>query len=310
MGVATDGDVSFAGPTGGNDEEGSLVPSDPGAPDPSETLEPTPVLSPAADQGSWRISPRLVAVLTAGSLLGGSVLGGVVGARVAIRSSAAAATARMATAPVMVPGIDRSLRATPSDIRGVLAKVEPAVVLIRAEGGAGTGMILTPDGEVLTNAHVVDGASSITVTLSGQSRSQPAELLGADPVADVALVKMNDVSHLPTVSLGSSGAAEVGDSVVAIGNALDLEGGLTVTKGIVSALDRTIGDEDETLQGLIQTDAAINPGNSGGPLVSAAGEVIGMNTAVAGDAQNIGFALAIDRVKPVFDRLRHGSGPR
>jgi putative serine protease PepD len=120
----------------------------------------------------------------------------------------------------------------------------------------------------------------------------------------VALIKIRGASGLPPATLGKSGDLRVGDSVVAIGNALDLGATPTVTEGIVSALNRSIEAPGESISGLIQTDAAINPGNSGGPLVNASGDVVGMDTAVAGDAQNIGFALAIDNVKPVADQLR------
>jgi S1-C subfamily serine protease len=113
---------------------------------------------------------------------------------------------------------------------------------------------------------------------------------------------------LPTVALGSIDSVQVGDPVVAVGNALALDGSPTVTAGIVSALDRSIDTESGTMQHLIQTDAAINPGNSGGPLVDSAGRVIGMNTAVAGDAQNIGFALSIGQIGPKLDGLKKGSG--
>jgi putative serine protease PepD len=209
---------------------------------------------------------------------------------------------------------------TSGDVQSILAKVQPGVVFVRTQAsrsgrffaqGAGTGMVLTPDGEVLTNAHVVAGATSIKVTLSGESQERDATLVAADTAHDVALLKIKDAGGLPTVSLGNSGDLKVGDDVVAIGNALALRGGFTVTRGIVSALNRSIDGDNGTLTGLIQTDAAINPGNSGGPLVNAAGQVVGINTAVAGGtsnepAQNIGFALAIDRVKPLLDQLRKG----
>jgi putative serine protease PepD len=142
------------------------------------------------------------------------------------------------------------------------------------------------------------------VTLNGESNSRTADLIGSNPNEDVALIKIHDASNLPAATLGKSADLRVGDSVVAIGNALDLGATPTVTEGIVSALNRSIDAPDESLSGLIQTDAAINPGNSGGPLVDAQGDVVGMDTAVAGDAQNIGFALAIDKVKPVIDDLR------
>jgi serine protease Do len=208
-----------------------------------------------------------------------------------------------------------------SDVQSVLAKVEPGVVNVRTQGfsqneffqpepqqGAGTGMIITPDGDVLTNAHVVAGATNIKVTLTTDNSTHDAVLLGSDPSADVAVIKIQGVSNLKTVTLGRSSATRVGDDVVAIGNALALPGGPTVTHGIVSAVDRTIDAENERLEHLIQTDAAINPGNSGGPLANAAGEVIGMNTAVAGQAQNIGFAIAVDTVRPIAEGLKSGKG--
>jgi S1-C subfamily serine protease len=131
-------------------------------------------------------------------------------------------------------------------------------------------------------------------------------VLGAVTTADIALVKMNDASNLPTATLGNSSALVVGDDVVAVGNALGLGGDPTVTLGIVSALGRSIDTDNGRLEGVIQTDAAINPGNSGGPLVNSDGEVVGVNTAIAGQAQNIGFAIAINTIKPIIDRLKAG----
>jgi serine protease Do len=213
------------------------------------------------------------------------------------------------------------------DIQAVLSKVEPAVVSIETQGiagghgaveGAGTGMILTADGEVLTNNHVVAGASSVTVTLFGQSNPLPARVIGTDPTQDLALIQIENQHGLPTVQMGDSDRALVGDDVLAIGNALALSGGLTVTQGIVSSKDRSLTavsdltGRSEDLTGLIQTDAAINSGNSGGPLVNSSGQVIGMNTAVAestqgnAPAQNIGFAIAIDTIKPLLALLRAG----
>ena len=207
-----------------------------------------------------------------------------------------------------------SVIAKPSDVQGILAKVGPAVAYVRTQAfqsgrffpssGAGTGIVLTPDGELLTNAHVVAGATSIKVTVGTDTQSHNATVIGADTNNDLALVKISGVSNLPVADLGSSSALKVGDNVIAIGNALNLQGGMTVTEGIVSALNRSIDATDESLSGLIQTDAAINPGNSGGPLVNSAGQVVGINTATSGDAQNIGFAIAIDKAKPVIDQLR------
>ena len=218
--------------------------------------------------------------------------------------------------------------AKPADIQEVLAKVEPAVVSIDTEAvvhggdgtvqGAGTGMILTSSGEVLTNNHVIAGASVVTVTLFGQTNPLAARVIGTDPGQDLALVQIDDANGLPTVQLGDSNTARVGDDVLAIGNALALAGGLTVTQGIVSSKNRSltatseITGKSENLSGLIQTDAAINSGNSGGPLVDSSGQVIGMNTAVAestrgnAPAQGIGFAIAIDTIKPLLAQLSTG----
>jgi putative serine protease PepD len=148
--------------------------------------------------------------------------------------------------------------------------------------------------------------------MSGESQSRTATLVGADTEADLALLQLEDTSNLTPATLGSSAALAVGDDVVAIGNALALRGGPTVTHGIVSALGRTLDTESGTMTGLIQTDASISSGNSGGPLVNAAGEVIGINTAVATSgggtsAENIGFVIGIDQAMPVVERLRDGT---
>ncbi|MDP9072294.1 MAG: trypsin-like peptidase domain-containing protein, partial [Actinomycetota bacterium] len=232
-------------------------------------------------------------------------------------------------APAPAFGRNTSTISHPRDIQEILAKVQPGVASIRTEvfqggsgffdldpapvRGAGTGMILSAAGDILTNAHVVDGATSIKVTLFGEKDARDAVLLGLDNSADVAVIKLRDTTGLEgrPVELGSSERMRVGDDVVAIGNALALPGGPTVTEGIVSALDRSLDGAEGQLSGLIQTDAAINPGNSGGPLVNSDGEVIGINTAVIQGtgrtlAQNIGFAIAIDGVKPMLNRLRTG----
>lgn len=211
-------------------------------------------------------------------------------------------------------------------IPALVRAVSPSVVSIdvRTPMGEeqGTGMILQANGLVLTNAHVVSGAlagGTMTVTRTGSISSLPATLVGIDTANDVALIRITNASKLPTVTFGESNSLEVGDSVVAIGNALGLAAGTpTVTQGIVSALGRTVtasnGTSSETLSNLIQTDAAINPGNSGGPLLDANGHVIGMNTAVAGtmsdgtNAQNIGFAIPSSKIESLLASLMKG-GP-
>jgi S1-C subfamily serine protease len=147
----------------------------------------------------------------------------------------------------------------------------------------------------------------VTVTTASSAKALAATVIGADTAHDVALIKVdNPAGALPAADLGRSADVKVGDDVVAIGNALGLRGDPTVTRGIVSALNRTV----DNLTGMIQTDAAINPGNSGGPLVNSTGQVIGINTAVAADgAQNIGFAIPIDKARSLADRLKSGQGP-
>lgn len=176
--------------------------------------------------------------------------------------------------------------------------------------GAGTGIVLD-GGYILTNAHVVEGATSITVTPSGDGTARTATLVASDTANDIAVLKVDDTSGLTPAKLGDSSTAQVGDPVVAIGNALALEGGLSVTQGIVSATGRSIETENGTLQNLIQTDAAISSGNSGGPLVNAAGEVIGINSVVATSsgsvsASNIGFAISIDHALDIVTQLTNG----
>jgi len=218
------------------------------------------------------------------------------------------------------------------NIQAVLSHVEPAVVTIHTyqgtdpaaqEIGAGTGMILTPDGEVVTNAHVTLSdennctiAPSIRVTTAHGTAETPVQVIAVDCSDDIALLRIPGGAGLPTVTLGNSSAGKVGDTVVAIGNALDLPGGPTVTEGIISAVGRPLSGGTENLYNLIQTDAAINPGNSGGPLVNAAGEVIGMNTAVIDQAtqtqsaQNLGFAIASNTIKPVVNQLQTGKASK
>jgi serine protease Do len=157
----------------------------------------------------------------------------------------------------------------------------------------------------LTNAHVIAGSTTMKVTLS-DGHAVAADLVGSLPDSDIALVKLRRASGLTPADLGSSADAQVGDPVVAIGNALDLGGPPSVTEGIISAKDRSVQTPNGTMTDLIQTDAAINPGNSGGPLLDSAGRVIGLNTAIIDNAQNIGFAIAIDAIKPLITQIEHG----
>ena len=273
--------------------------------------EPVPSAPAPAPPAGPRPRRASVWVAAAASLaLTSGVLGGVVGARLADDDTAVTA-APASPATTVASGPSAATAGPALDVVGILAKLEPAVVAIQATNGRatgqGTGVVITPDGEVLTNAHVVEGAANIRVTLQGESQSRAATLVGADTGSDIALLRINGASGLRTADLGSSAAVKVGDDVVAVGNALGLRGDPTVTRGIVSGLNRSL----DTLTGMIQTDAAINPGNSGGPLVNNAGQVIGINTAVAGrGGQNIGFAIPIDSAKTILDRLRSGQAAR
>jgi len=202
------------------------------------------------------------------------------------------------------------------DVAGIIAKVEPAVVAVtvnsREGQSAGTGFVLSPDGYLVTNAHVVSDAQSAKLQLN-DGRTLDAKVVGRDPSADVAVLKV-DADNLPVVCTDDSDKVQVGDDVVAIGNALALEGGLSVTRGIISGPPRPGSEIGTAIESVLQTDAAINPGNSGGPLVDANGCVIGINTAVAAGtssqpAQNIGFAIPISHAKPVVDDIKAGRKP-
>ena len=169
-------------------------------------------------------------------------------------------------------------------------------------GGTGTGEIIDAQGLVLTNNHVVAGAQSIVVTLS-DGRDFEAEFIGGDPFTDLAVLRI-EADGLVPIPIGESSNLQVGDGVIAIGHALNLPGGPTITGGWVSALDRSINISDTiTMQHLIQTDAAINPGNSGGPLVNINGEMVGITTIKAPAGEGIGFAIAIDSAMPLIEEL-------
>lgn len=198
----------------------------------------------------------------------------------------------------------------------VFKKVSPSVVSITTESqaqtrsffgsqveqGAGSGIIISPDGYVLTNRHVIpDGTTRLSVVLADGTSYDDVSVVGRDPLNDIAFLKINGAKNLPAAEIGDSTAVQPGQQVVAIGNALG-EFRNSVTSGIISGIGRPVQADDgsgssEQLQNLLQTDAAINPGNSGGPLVSLEGKVIGVNTAVSAEGQAIGFAIPINDAK-------------
>ena len=224
------------------------------------------------------------------------------------------------TASVVSGNTDRenenALDAYSRVVTGVAERAGPAVVAIavpdrrdtrgrRLPSGGGSGFLFTPDGLILSNAHVVQGARSIEVmTTAGHTLA--ADLLGEDPHTDLALLRVPAPQPLPALPLGSARGIRVGQLVVAIGNPFGFES--TVTAGVVSALGRSLrAVSGRLIEDVIQTDAALNPGNSGGPLLDAAGQVIGVNTAIIAAAQGICFATSIDMAQQVVPQLmRHG----
>ena len=205
------------------------------------------------------------------------------------------------------PGFENRL-----DVALVAEYVAPSTVTVSADIGGGvslgTGVIISEDGEILTNAHVVDGADEVRVRLMGESEPREVTVLAEDAGNDLALLRMAG-EGFEAATFADPDSIRLGDDVMAIGFALGLDGEPSVTLGIVSALDRSVGQGDVFLDGLIQTDAAISSGNSGGPLVNAAGEVVGINTAVARDtavftATNVGFAISAGEALPIIESLR------
>lgn len=228
------------------------------------------------------------------------------------------------------PGADgNSTSFTEGSIAEIASKVTPGVVSIVTEvkttgffgqtstsTAAGTGMIVTKDGYVLTNKHVIEGANSIQIVLDDGTTYSDIAIVGQDPSNDVAFLKIKNANDLPTVELGDSKTITAGQQVIAIGNALG-QFQNTITSGIISGTGRAITatssdySSSESLTDMIQTDAAINAGNSGGPLVNAAGQVIGINTATSSEADGIGFAIPISSVKGMLKNIiNHNSSDR
>ena len=238
-------------------------------------------------------------------------------------------TSQQSAAPSTATVADQGdVPAVAGSVESVAQAVLPSVVKIDVTGdqgsGSGSGIILTSDGTILTNNHVVDmaagGAASLSVSFADGTTAD-AEILGTDPLTDTAVIKATGVSDLQAATIGKSANLGVGEGVVAIGSPFGLDA--TVTSGIVSALDRPVNvgsdaDGNSTTYPAIQTDAAINPGNSGGPLVDMTGAVVGINSSIrtaassqSGESGSIGlgFAIPIDEVMPIVDQMAAGETP-
>ncbi|TQM81287.1 putative serine protease PepD [Saccharothrix saharensis] len=299
--------------TGAPDHPGSPPPHSPSGAAASGPYYAPPgsvAAPPRPAKGRGKVVAGVAAlVLAVGGVAGG--VGGYVGFQ-------AAEEARPVTNALdQTPPAQQSSDAPAGSIEQVAQKVLPTVVQVQVSGGAGSGFTLSSDGLVLTNNHVVESAAAggpIKVQLQ-DGRSFDARIVGRDPTSDLAVVKVEDVSGLPTAELGNSGDLRIGQQVVAVGSPFDLNG--TVTSGIVSSLNRPVraggqqGGEDTVLNA-IQTDAAINPGNSGGPLVNMRGQVVGINSAIyspnsgqsaQGGSVGIGFAIPIDQARRTAKEL-------
>lgn len=214
-----------------------------------------------------------------------------------------------------------SVDAGVSDVSDLVEAVRPSVVSVHQKVtqeqpsgtlqgvAAGTGFVLSADGYIVTNNHVIAEGTDTVVTFADGSE-ESAEIVAADPSRDLAVLRV-ERDDLSPLAVGNSDDLRLGEQLIAVGYALDLNGEPSVTTGVLSATDRSITEENgERLVNLLQTDTAINPGNSGGPLLNSSGEVVGINTAIAGRAQNIGFAIAITPVLDVIDALRDGTVPQ
>jgi len=300
------------------------------APNPLFTPQPPGPQAPTALKAKPRKGGR-VAMIVSATALGAALVGGVGGAAIVglTTNSADGATTSVSTPAANGQTVSNS---TSGDVSAVAAKVTPSVVQINVTTGQGeaigSGVILTSDGRILTNAHVVNGAQNVVITTSDGKKYQ-ASVVGADTKADIAVVQAQNASGLTGASLGDSSKLVVGQAVVAIGSPGGLQN--TVTTGIVSALNRNLSDigqgeqqqrspfsrtsnqsEDSPSYTAIQTDAAINQGNSGGALVDAQGNVIGINSALyspsasangAAGSVGIGFAIPINDAKKIVDQI-------
>lgn len=280
---------------------------------PTETLPDIGEQNPKPVRPEKRLSTRKLQLIFVVTLLLGSFLAAFGGFMVADRLTPSQSTVNLGST---VDG-NNVTTVVEQDVAGAAEKVAPSVVSIVTETqamsyfdttseGAGTGVIVSSDGYVMTNKHVIEGTSTVSVVTSDGKTYENVKVVGTDPLNDVAFLKIENVSGLKPIEFGNSSTVRIGQTVIAIGNSLGQYQN-TVTSGIISGTNRPVsaqaGDSVETLTDLIQTDAAINPGNSGGPLVNMAGQMIGINTAIATDAQGIGFAIPVNATKGMLEGL-------
>ena len=276
----------------------------------------TPGWEPPTLAGPSPRPSRQRARFGAGVLVGMAVTGAALGGFVVGQDSSTPVASPTKSTTVLAQPVSVST----GSIGDLVEAARPSVVSVRQEvtqtgplgtsqgQAAGTGFVLSADGYIVTNNHVIaDGDSPIVTFADGTS--EPATIVAGDPSRDLAVLRVDRADLVP-LAVGDSDELRLGDQLIAVGYALDLNGEPSVTAGILSAKNRTITEENGAqLVNLLQTDTAINPGNSGGPLLNGRGEVVGINTAIAGQAQNIGFAIAITPVMDVIDSLRGGSVP-
>ena len=289
------------------------------SPPTSDAMGPPPQWMPAPPPrpaSIWNRIAAFIVLIAVVAAAAGAGIGWGLARAVNNRPVAQATTSPEAPIQQVTPGTSTSPSSTTD---AIAAKVSPAIVDINTVLGngaaAGTGMLISSTGEILTNNHVVNGSTSITVTVQGRSQKYSAHVVGVDISQDIAVIQIDgSVSGLPTVKFADSSSLQVGETVVALGNALGRGGAPNVTSGQITALDQTItassgGSSSETLNGMIQSDAVIYEGDSGGALVNTSGQVVGMITAgqaqgFRSSASDVGFAIAANTAVGVVNRIR------
>jgi S1-C subfamily serine protease len=300
-------------------------PTTPPMPPPGDWYLPSPSLPPRRGRSRTPVVVLaiVVAVATASAVVVESHRSGPSTSATSDKPATTVTTPPKPTSTETLPTVASSppSSATPLDTQAIVALVNPSVVDITTtvDGGeaAGTGMVLTSSGLVLTNNHVIDGATTIGVQIGGSGPVHQADVVGYDLTDDVALIQVEGVSGLTTIKVGDSSTLAVGDRVVAIGNALGSSGPHAVSTGGIDALDQAITVDDPTggsqdLSGLIQLDAGLQPGDSGGPLVNSAGQVIGMDTAASAgrrrvSVSSVGYAIPIAKALDVARQIQTGT---